>query len=123
MFGLFFLSPPIFIDDLPEHRNVGDGGEEEHAGAKLDGVVAEDGINGMLVVEHRLGNFHQTVSQYGMGDVGIRLLAAVDAVESGYLGLSQSLHLWKDIPHPVSTLVAVSHFFERLGISAGVFTF
>ena len=56
-----------------------------------------------------------------MGDVGIRLLAAVDAVESGYLGLSQSLHLWKDIPHPVSTLVAVSHFFERLGISAGVF--
>ena len=112
--------PAIFADDLFEDWNVGNGGEQQHAGSELHDVAAEDAVGRMLVVENGLGNLYESFAKRGMGDVGIGLLAPIDAVEVGNLAMAQPLHLRKYIPHPVSTFMSGLHFLEGLCISAGV---
>ena len=45
--------PAIFADDLFEDWNVGNGGEQQHAGSELHDVAAEDVVGGVVAVEHR----------------------------------------------------------------------
>lgn len=73
----------------------------------------------MVIVEHCLRDFYQPFAQNVMCDVGVSLFTSADAVEFGYFGVSETFHLWKHIPHPVSTFVTVLNFFKSLGVSAG----
>ena len=102
--------PPVFALDLLEDRDVANGGEEQYAGAELDDVAAKDVVGGVVAVEHRFGDFYQSVSQYWMGDVCICLFTAVDAVEVGNFAMAQAFHLREYIPHTVSTLMSGLHF-------------
>ena len=102
--------PPVFALDLLEDRDVANGGEEQYAGTELDDVAAKDVVGGVVAVEHRFGDFYQSVSQYRMGDVCICLFTTVDTIEFSNFAMAQAFHLRKHIPHPVPTFMSGLHF-------------
>ncbi len=54
-----------------------------------------------------------------MFDVSLGFFPSIDAIELRYLRMPQTFHLWKDIPDPMTSLMAVLYFLQCLSISVG----